>query len=232
MGFGLDCFEMVDAGRAGMLQASRVLASHKLFPLAAPEWMVSQYHVVRATPKLLSHAILACQERPGQAFASKLEDYLVAKLFDEKGHDVLLLQDLERLGKKRDEIEGPADPDITAMVGSQYFRVDFEHPASFLGYVALLEAFPLTLEQVDAFGERAGIPPESLSCMRLHAEADVGHREDLAAILDVVPQSLRPAIVANAQQCAEWQRQAIISLTRRLDRFQKDALPKEIAHAA
>lgn len=204
--------------------ASRRLVSHRLFPLGAPEWMVNQWHVIRATVPTLSFMIQRCQdllELPdGAGFAAQLEDYFVAKVFDEKGHDVLLLQDLERIGKRAAAESAPTDQDIAAMVGSQFYLAQFEHPAAYLGFIAVLEAFPPTSDQIEAWGRAAGLPSEALSCALLHAKADMGHREDLRTILALAPESLRPLVQRNALQCVEHQRQAILTLCRNLDALQ------------
>jgi hypothetical protein len=216
MGFGAELFETIEKARAPLLGASRRLVSHRLFPLGAPEWMVNQFHVIRATTPALRFLL----ELEPCFLPGALGEYFAAKLSDERGHDVLMLQDLERIGKRQDAEASPTDPDVAAWVGSQLYLAQFEHPAAYLGFIAVLEAFPPTVEEIESWGQLAGLPREALSCALLHAKADVGHREDLRAILDATPETLRPLIERNALQCLEYQRQAILTLCRKLDALQ------------
>jgi hypothetical protein len=217
MGFGTELFETIEKARAPLLGASRRLVSHRLFPLGAPEWMVNQFHVIRATSMVLE---FAWERSPAPDFGRALTAYYKAKTLDEGGHDALMLQDLESIGKRKDAEASPTDPDIAAWVGSQLYLAQFEHPAAYLGFIAVLEAFPPTVEEIEAWGQAAGLPREALSCALLHAKADIGHREDLRAILDATPETLRPLIERNALQCMEYQRQAILTLCRKLDALQ------------
>lgn len=231
MGFGTELFETLRLERRPLADASALLVSHPLFPVGAPEWMTSQYHVIRATVPTLTLAADACDRVAGE-FGLRLKSYFSAKLFDERGHDVELLQDLERLGKSRNEVSrAPADPDVLAMVGSQFYLAACEHPAAYLGFIATLEAFPPSLDGVDAWAVAAGIPPEATTCARTHAKADVAHREDLRAILDLAPEDLRPLIQRNTLRCVEHQRRAVLALTARLTSLRTRATQQpESAH--
>lgn len=221
MGFGTELFEKLEKARAPLVGASRRLVSSRLFPLVAPEWMVNQYHLIRATVPTLSFMIQRCQDLVTDLYAQELEDYFVAKLFDERGHDLLLLQDLERLGKRREAEAAFADPDVAAWVGSQYYLAQHNHPAAYLGFITVLEAFPPSQTETAAWAKMAGFPA-SLKTAALHSAADLGHREDLRGILDLCPESLRPLVEHSALQCIEHQRQAILTQCRRIEALEKN----------
>jgi hypothetical protein len=162
-----------------------------------PRWYVMLYQIIRGTQPALARAI---DRSPRQ---STLREFFEQKKREEFGHDEVLLGDLRRVGVSEYEAKAaPVNPWIAEMVGRQFYLIECVHPAIYLGYIALLEGFQPTSEQIDAVQVASGFPPEAFSCARLHAKADIGHREEVAKMLDDSPAGLRPAILANGARCA------------------------------
>jgi hypothetical protein len=163
------------------------------------------YAVMRATVPLLHFCMQHL--RTGDEFSRKLRAFFLQAIENERGHDELLLGDMGRLGISRDVAERwfPSSA-VTAVVGNQYFWVSQFHPAVHLGYIALLECFPPTNESVNAMIAASGGPPEAFTTIKLHAELDVDHRQQLIRIMNAVPAgdySLQRAIIANGLRSAE-----------------------------
>lgn len=207
MGFAETFFGVVGEARRPTLE----LVSRLDFRLLAKPWLVMLYQVIRATPVVLEHAQLSCNL--ADELGRGLYDFYERKIREECGHEVMLLADTEAAGIQSAEAATP-NPFIAEMVGRQYYLVDFVHPAAYLGFIGLLEGFHPTLDQVDELQTKSGLPIEAFRTARLHARADVKHREALAAMLDEVPPNLRGPILANALRCVALQNGALAHLSQ------------------
>ena len=78
-------------------------------------------------------------------------------------------------------------PPVAGLVGSQYYWIHHYHPVAFLGYVALMEGYPPTLELIDELVERSGHPRAAFRTYVEHAELDPGHRDHLDRTIDSLP---------------------------------------------
>ena len=76
---------------------------------------------------------------------------------------------------------------VAGLVGAQYYWIFHYHPVALLGYIALLEGYPPTGELVDELTARTGYGAEAFRTLRLHAELDPGHRDELDETLDALP---------------------------------------------
>lgn len=205
MGFAETFFGVVGEARRPTLE----FVARLDFRLLAKPWLVMLYQVIRGTAPLLERAQAACDltEESGRA----VYDYFASKLRDEAGHEEMFLADLEGVV---DVGAVPPNPFVAEMVGRQYYLVDFVHPATYLGFIGLLEGFAPTLEQVAELQTKSGLPAEAFRTARLHAHADVGHRQTLAVALDEVPQALHAPILANALRCVALQAGALAHLSQ------------------
>lgn len=222
MRFSEEIFGALEAVRVPMLDASARLVAHPLFSTLVPQWFLQLYQVMRATIPTLEFADQRAHWRGVDEgytdFLCELTSYFAEKLKDEDGHDEMMLDDLEALGVIREwSMAQLPPPSISALVGSQYYFIEYVHPAAYLGYIALLEGAPLSLEQIDMLQERSNTPKEAWRTARIHSRADPAHRESLARILDQVPESLRTAVATNAIRSSNFQTQALESLLSRAD---------------
>jgi hypothetical protein len=223
--FSEEVFGAIEATLGPTLDVSSRLVAHPCFPQIIPEWFLQLYQVMRATTSALEYAeeqVHVNGTGHGDVqFARQLAGYYSRKIVDENGHDELMLKDLEVVGVTAAEAQSAIpSPTITALVGSQYYLIEFIHPAVYLGYIALLEANSLTLEQIEMLRLKSNTPPGAWKTARLHAAADPQHREDLARILDDVPERHRLGVVSNALRSSGFQAASLQSLLAWADSLQ------------
>lgn len=219
MDFSTEYFKAMEVARGPVMSSATRAFDSAPAREFVPKWYVMLYQIIRATGPVLAHASYELQygnERK-EDFACDLRAYYDAKHSEESDHHESLEADLGRVGVSFDEIQSaPLNPWVAEMVGRQYYLIDFVHPAAYLGFIGLLEGFPPTLAQLDAIQAASGYPPEAFSCARLHAKADVGHRAELAGMLDEVPAHLHAAILENGRRCAGLQCAALDLLSQEL----------------
>lgn len=146
------------------------------------------YRMIVASAPLLEFAI----PRSGGG----LREYYERHLVEERGHDLMLLDDLKRL-----DVEPPPSHFAAQFSGSQYYLIAHEHPALLLGYMRALEANPLPVAEVDSLSEHHGT---SLTALRHHAVHDVEHARELNSIIAAQPADMRGWI--------EWNERNILAL--------------------
>lgn len=107
--------------------------------------------------------------------------YYKAHVEEERGHADWLREDLESMGET-------VEPNMiaAACAGAQYYLIRHADPAALLGYMAVLEGYPMPLEVVGKLEELYGV--DAVRTLRYHAENDINHREDLFAVIERFPQ--------------------------------------------
>jgi pyrroloquinoline quinone (PQQ) biosynthesis protein C len=148
-------------------------------------FLMQTYHYVRWTTPLLAHA--------GQRMARMgrhpvLAELLQQKAQEERGHERWLLADLRNLGWSAEAVERSLPcAAVAAYVAWNRFTVEAGSPTAFLGTAYVLEALSVYRagEAVGHLIERSGIPNirKAVTFLRGHADADVGHVEELATVL-------------------------------------------------
>jgi hypothetical protein len=170
--------------------ASRRLVSHPRFREIYPEWLVLWHGMIRASVPLLETASATARELPDDPVAVRLAGYFAHHVPEERDHDEWLLADLAALGISRDEVlRRVPSPTVAALVGSQYYWVQHVHPVGLIGYIALLEGYPTTRQDVDHLQSATGFGPEAFRTLRLHADLDVHHGAELDDLVDSLPMS-------------------------------------------
>lgn len=126
-------------------------------------------------------------------FNKALHAYFVEHLQEETGHYDWMRADLE--GE-----EVGFDWAGAELAGTQYYLVNHEHPATLLGYMAVLECFPVPLALVEeleiAHGQRV------MRTVRYHAVHDQDHGKDVLRMIEMAPPKLQELIVENAIRTA------------------------------
>lgn len=112
-----------------------------------------------------------------------LRDYFTAHLEEERGHASWLADDLMSAGIDMKTL--PLIRRAVEMAGSQYYLIKHASPASLLGYMAVLEGFTSTLEDVERMEAVHG--KTLLRTLRYHVENDPEHCKDLFAVIDQHP---------------------------------------------
>jgi hypothetical protein len=160
-----------------------------------PKFLVAVHGSVRATVPLMAAAIAASRSVRDARLGVQLHDYFEQHIAEEVDHEEWLLQDLEVLGVARATVLAhPGPPAIAALVGAQYYWIHHGHPVALLGFFAVLEGHPPTLEHLEEVRRRTGLPPEAFRMLQQHAELDVAHGDELFSLIDRLP--LEPVHVA------------------------------------
>lgn len=150
------------------------------------------YRVMEASVPLLEFAI--------PKSTGELKAYYEKHLGEERGHDLMLLDDLRRLGVT----DIPRFHLAAQLAGSQYYLVAHEHPALLLGYMRALESDSPPVEGIDALSAHHGTP---LTALRHHALHDPWHKLDLDEVIARHPM----------QERIVWNERAVKSLLVALD---------------
>lgn len=112
-----------------------------------------------------------------------LKAYFVEHLEEERGHARWLADDLKTAGIDMSKM--PLIRRAVEMAGSQYYLIKHVSPVSLLGYMAVLEGFPIALGTVNALEAAHGT--DLLRTLRYHAEHDLDHRKALFSMIDQHP---------------------------------------------
>lgn len=168
---------------------TRRLWSHPRLTELYPRYLIRLHGVVRAGVPLMEAALEAARRLPdSDPLRAHLLAYYGEHIDEERDHDQWLLDDIVELGYARESVlaEVPS-PLIASVVGAQYYWIRHAHPVALMGYLFLLEGNPPTVELVERIKEATGLPEVGFRCLRHHAVADVGHREDLYRAFDAMP---------------------------------------------
>jgi hypothetical protein len=167
------------------------LWTHPLLPKIYPEFLFRNHAVIRASVPLMEAAAASCQSRMAvDPLAAGMFRYLTHHIPEEMHHDDWVLEDLEVLGVRRQDVLARIPPPtVAALVGAQYYWIRHFHPAALLGFIAVLEGTPPEVEYFERTADRAGISRDAFSNLLRHGRLDPRHRDDLDRALDALPLS-------------------------------------------
>lgn len=152
-----------------------------------PEFLFLVHTMIRASVPMMLQAAEAARRRPDDPVAAPLADYYEKHAREEMHHDEWLLDDLEVLGHRREDVLARLpSPTVAALVGAQYYWIEHVHPAAFLAYLAVLEGNPPEVDQLEDIRRRAGLPAAAFRTLVKHAHLDPHHRDDLDDTLDAL----------------------------------------------
>jgi pyrroloquinoline quinone (PQQ) biosynthesis protein C len=130
------------------------------------------YHNTRQNPSTMAmFAAHVKSDNPG------LKAKFLKHTAMELGHDEMALDDLRALGEEVDSIRAGRPLIATeAMTGFIMLQIQHRNPLAFLGYSYHLEAIPVRMGEaaMGALG-KLGIPPNAVSFLQEHIEADPVH---------------------------------------------------------
>jgi len=160
-----------------------------------PQYLVLTHMIIRASVPLMRTAVARLADMPDDPLASRLGAYLEEHVVEEEAHDEWVLDDLAELGvDRRAVLDRMPPPMVAAMVGAQYYWILHHHPAALLGYIAALEGYPATTEDIEEMIVRTGLPVAGFRTWSKHAGLDPHHNRQLDELLDQLP--LTPADIA------------------------------------
>ena len=137
--------------------------------------LIFMHQVMTASERLLFEA---ANETTGD-----LRAYYFAHMEEERGHVQWLADDLKSVG-----INVALMPKVQAAIalaGSQYYLMKHISPFALLGYMLVLEGFPVAMEYVELLEVAHG--KELFRTLRYHSEHDIEHRKELFSMIDVNP---------------------------------------------
>ena len=174
----------------GQLDAvAEQLWSHPRLREIYPEFLFRNHSVIRCSVPLMKAAAERCEKMlADEPVAEGLLAYLRHHIPEETGHDEWVLDDLETLGYKREDIlKRIPPPSAAALAGAQYYWIRHVHPVALLGFIAVLEGTPPDVEFFEQTADRIGVPRRAFSNLLLHGKLDPQHRDDLDRTLDALP---------------------------------------------
>ena len=164
-------------------------------------YLVFVYHVIKASEPLLEHAVQRSEGTPYHA-------YFIEHLAEERSHEKWLEDDLHELGV---DVAKAGIPVIAVqMAGSAFYLVNCVTPLALLGYMACLEFFPTPIEEIETLEALHG--KKALRTLRYHAEHDLDHGSDLAAVLNTLPVEDQLIVKQTAYQTAIYVQRAIAAI--------------------
>lgn len=170
-------------------RAAHAFWTHPDLRALFPELLCSIHAIIRASVPLMEAAhTAACLRADSDPVAGPVADYLARHIPEETGHDEWLLDDLTALDFDRESVRRRLpSATVAAMVGAQYYYAAHVHPICLLGYLAVLEGEPASVEFLESVIVKTRLPPAAFRSFIKHAQLDQHHRADLYAALDEMP---------------------------------------------
>ncbi len=134
--------------------------------------LVFLYQVMLATTGMLEEAILHSD--------GELQEYFTKHLEEDRHHAEWLAEDLLYLSI--DVTKELTKRQSAAMAGAQYYLIKHIRPECLLGYMAVIEGFPIDINFVENMENLHG--KEAFRTLRLHAEEDITHAKELFEIIE------------------------------------------------
>ena len=168
---------------------SRAFWNHPRLPEMLGDFLFMAYCICRSTVPLLKTAEHCARRKANvDPIDAQLVGYCSRHAQEEMHHDKWLLEDMVAIGMNRPEsLNRIPSPTMASLIGSQYYWMESVHPGALLGYVAVLEGYPPSAEQIQKIRIKHDLGPQAFRTMLKHASLDPHHREDLNQQLDELP---------------------------------------------
>ena len=173
--------EAVEAIRDDTLKVN--MADEKVFIA----YLTMMYQIIVASENLME----LISNKPVRA---SFKNYIYHHKIEETGHAEMLAEDLRRHGVDINII--PPYRLAAELAGSQYYYIAHQSPYALLGYMMVMEGFPMPVQDVE---ELEVIYGKSLTrTLMLHAHADLQHREVLFTLIDTLTYNEQHIVIMNA----------------------------------
>lgn len=159
--------------------------------------LVFLFHMMRASENLL---VMAASQASGD-----LREYFERHLEEERGHAQWLAEDLKSVGIIAERTQLPRE--AMEMVGSVYYLIFHADPVALLGYMSVLESWPLPEARLQEWEREYGT--SLLRTVRYHAKHDPAHSAELQDIIEALPQEQRALVDQTRSLTLEYLRSAI-----------------------
>ncbi len=131
------------------------------------QWLNQQFYLVQNSTRYLALAA----SHVGVAERQDFREW-VHHLSEEMDHDLLILNDLKKLGNPHSDV---IDPITRAMIATQYSDITKFGPNALLGYALLLEGLSCRVCKSTADRVEGAHGMRTATYLRLHAEVDLDH---------------------------------------------------------
>jgi len=181
--------EKIRLVRGPLDAVAETLWSHPRLREIYPEFLFRNHSVIRSSVPLMQAAAAQCEKMlDSDPVAGGMLAYLRQHIPEETGHDEWVLDDLEALGFRREDVlRRIPPPSAAALAGAQYYWIRHVHPVALLGFIAVLEGTPPDVEFFEQTADRIGVPRRAFSNLLLHGKLDPRHRDDLDHALNALP---------------------------------------------
>jgi Iron-containing redox enzyme len=172
-----------------LVDAGNRLIAHAQVRDLYPEYLFTSHCVIRASVPLMEAGVSeAAALADTDPVAAAVATYLEHHIPEELDHDAWLLEDLELLGKPREEVLARLpSATVAGLVGAQYYWMRHYHPVALLGYIGVLEGYPPSPQMIDELQVRTGYPRAAFRTMEAHAELDPSHGDEVYELVDSLP---------------------------------------------
>jgi pyrroloquinoline quinone (PQQ) biosynthesis protein C len=159
------------------------------FPERLTKFLLTVHAIIRASVPLMDAAKEECEKRR-DLLSEELANYYREHSKEELHHDEWLLEDLELLGLDGKKVLGTKPSNAAAeLAGIQYYWIHHLHPCSLLGYILVLEGYPMSADRINQLIAKTGFPTAAFRTLMEHSSLDVNHARELDRILDCLPLS-------------------------------------------
>ena len=171
-----------------MLKITNEIANHPQLRELFPEFLIRVHWLIRFSVPLMETAMETCRRRASDPVCAAMLPYLEEHTEEERGHDELLLQDLERIGVSRKTVlRRLPSPTVAAAQGAMHYWTAHHHPVAMFGSMIPSECYPISLETISWLEQQTGYPRAAFRTMEMHSELDQGHGAEALAMLDTLP---------------------------------------------
>ncbi len=172
-----------------MTEAITAIEEHQEIAAIYQEYLFLMHNFVRASVPLMQAAYQQVKrETPKQDLLySLLLNYLEHQIEEENNHDQWILEDLEILGINRQQLLNRIPHyKVAEIVGMQYYWIYHFHPVVLLGYIAVMEGQPPSMQMIERMIAKTGYPREAFRTLIYHSQVDTEHQKDLDILLDKI----------------------------------------------
>jgi Iron-containing redox enzyme len=171
-----------------LFRASESFFAQPEFGQLYPKYLVALHWLLRATVPLMERArVVSLSRYRGSIEHVSFAAYLDQHIREEMGHDEWLLEDLEDLGVQKTQVfSNLPSPTAAFLVGAQYYWIEHCDPIALLGYIAIMEGYPISLATVERLSNQTKLPSSAFRTLRIHASLDQLHRDEFDSFLDTL----------------------------------------------
>jgi pyrroloquinoline quinone (PQQ) biosynthesis protein C len=199
MSFFIELIEATDTSRRDMEALPKVqdMLNGRMTEENYKAFLMDLYHIVWHFCPIMATAASRCNDE-----FIEVRYHLYHNIDDEKGHENMVLSDLEHFGVEADLIRrSTPSPSVQAMVAYNYYVSERAHPCCVLGMLYVLEIISSVYGGQVASSIASGLNkplPHGFSFLESHASMDLDHMARLRELLLTIENEQVQKMVINA----------------------------------